>query len=381
MDCLESARWLHVRQRRDSLIWYIVPQLSLARPVWDKFFELAPRGWISDFWGSRQAPGGLRVGRCRIEFKSAMNPAALVAVGLDKVYIDEAGTIKREVWNESIRPALMDQRAPAVIYGTPKGKLHWFYELAVRGDDPGEPDYARFGGPSWQNPWIDLDEIRAMRREMYRDLYRQEVLAVFLEGEGTVFRNIAALRDRAVELFGGRGYCDHPARWIGVDLARAVDFTVLFGLCAEHHAARVTDEGYDRFNQLSWAIQRDRIKGALHRARARDPEARLVVDASGVGDETVDTLDLELPEGTVEGVQTGANKRELIEGYARTLDTGEILLPDERVLINEHEAFTYEITRARNIRYSAPEGLHDDTVIACALADHGRRHHRQVVFR
>ncbi|MCR4398946.1 MAG: hypothetical protein NUV93_08290, partial [Firmicutes bacterium] len=37
-------------------------------------------------------------------------------------------------------------------------------------------------------------------------------------------------------------------------------------------------------------------------------------------------------------------------------------------LLNELEAFEYEISRAGNVKYGAPEGQHDDCVISLALA-------------
>jgi hypothetical protein len=43
------------------------------------------------------------------------------------------------------------------------------------------------------------------------------------------------------------------------------------------------------------------------------------------------------------------------------------------VLQNELKAYTYELTSGGNVRYGAPEGLHDDAVIALALALWGRK--------
>ena len=112
---------------------------------------------------------------------------------------------------------------------------------------------------------------------------------------------------------------------------------------------------------------------AFHQARIAEPSVQLFVDAAGIGDDTVQALQKRLPDRSVIGIHTGSQKRELIESYARTLDDGSVLIPDVPVVVNEHESYTYEITRSRNISYGAPEGLHDDVVIAAALADYGRR--------
>ncbi len=371
-DCLREAHDLHRRRVRNPLIWYITPTFNLARPVWDKIHELAPPGWITESSGTRNHPDTVSIGRTRIEFKSADNPSRLVSVGLHKAYIDEAGIIKEQVWTESIRPALIDHKAPALIIGTPKGR-NWFYVMAQRGLDAEQLDIETFGGPSWENPYIDIDEVGKLRHEMYYELFRQEILAIFLEGAGTVFRNVGALAAAAVEKFGGKGFCDHPPRYIGIDLARIVDFTVLYGLCRHRHPAAIYQGSIERFNQIAWDVQRDRIVRAFRQAKVLEPAVQLFVDAAGIGDDTVQALQKRLPDKSVVGIHTGSQKRELIESYARTLDDGSVLIPDVPVVISEHESYTYEITRSRNISYHAPEGLHDDVVIAAALADYGRR--------
>ena len=76
---------------------------------------------------------------------------------------------------------------------------------------------------------------------------------------------------------------------------------------------------------------------------------------------------------------TGIDKNEaqqLIEHLAVLIERKEISFPDIKVLISELSAFQYEISRAGNMKYGAPTGLHDDTVIALALASWGARHQR-----
>jgi hypothetical protein len=50
--------------------------------------------------------------------------------------------------------------------------------------------------------------------------------------------------------------------------------------------------------------------------------------------------------------------------------TGQNLDPLVPVLVNELEAFEYTVTRAGNVTYAAPGGLHDDCVMALMLAGH-----------
>jgi hypothetical protein len=57
-----------------------------------------------------------------------------------------------------------------------------------------------------------------------------------------------------------------------------------------------------------------------------------------------------------------------MEGLAVAIQARHITYP-EGAIVNELEAFEYEYTRT-GVRYSAPEGLHDDCVMALALAVH-----------
>jgi phage FluMu gp28-like protein len=81
---------------------------------------------------------------------------------------------------------------------------------------------------------------------------------------------------------GGRRYV------MGVDLARHVDFTVIVVLDVTHVPYRMVH--MDRFNQISWQVQVQRIKTA---ARRFDVD-QVVVDQTGVGDPVIEQLRREL---------------------------------------------------------------------------------------
>ena len=71
---------------------------------------------------------------------------------------------------------------------------------------------------------------------------------------------------------------------------------------------------------------------------------------------------------------TSASKQELVEQLIVAIEQGLVGIPKcEKTewLIDELRSFTYEVLPSGNIRYSAPEGLHDDGVIALGLAVHG----------
>jgi hypothetical protein len=333
-------------KKQPGITWWISPTYDLTRPIWRKMLKIAPPGWITRTVGSETQPDMLELGESRIEFKSADHPERLVAEGLKRVVVDECGIVKEAVWTESLMPALIDHKAPAFLCGTPKGR-NWFYRMHSRGHDTLDAEVESFGGPSRENPFIDEAEVQRLATQMPQRLFRQEILAEFLDDEGAVFRGVRACVGPLSK---------EPTVGIGVDLAKHEDFTVITGMDRD---CRVTF--FDRFNQVSWPLQKERIV-----ARAAQG-GRVLIDSTGIGDPILD--DLVKAGVDVEGLKfTNASKQQLVEGLAIAIEQREVGLPDDPIMLNELDAFEYEVGRTGVTRYSAPEGLHDDFVISLALA-------------
>jgi phage FluMu gp28-like protein len=150
-----------------------------------------------------------------------------------------------------------------------------------------------------------------------------------------------------------------PTVAMGVDLARVHDFSVIIGLSKTR---RITY--YDRFQRISWPLQKARI----HSAYLKLGKPRTLIDWTGIGDPIVQDL-VRMGMIRASGVLfTPKSKGELIDGLAAGIEKGEVGLIDNNQILNELEAFEFTTTKAGNIRYSAPDGLYDDTVCALALA-------------
>ena len=193
---------------------------------------------------------------------------------------------------------------------------------------------------------------------MPSDTFRQEFLAEFLDDSGAVFRRI---RDAVKGDFEDPDH-ENKRYVLGVDLGKHVDYTVLTVLDQFGHLCYL-----DRFNQIDWKFQKERII-----ATAKRWNAQVLIDSSGLGDPIYDDLSNII---RVKGYKfTNESKRKLISNLSIALEQGKITFPDHRELISELEMFGYEITQHGNIRYGAPEGFHDDIVIALALAVWNLRH-------
>jgi hypothetical protein len=62
---------------------------------------------------------------------------------------------------------------------------------------------------------------------------------------------------------------------------------------------------------------------------------------------------------------------ELIRTLSIAFDNKGLYINNNEVLLNELGVFEYDITPSGNLTYSAPQGMHDDCVIALALANYG----------
>jgi Terminase large subunit, T4likevirus-type, N-terminal len=295
-----------------------------------------------------------------IDFWSLEDPDAGRSRKYKRIVIDEAAKVRHleAAWNQAIRATLTDMKGDADFYSTPKGH-DFFWKAFARGQDASEVDWACWQRPTTDNPFIDPDEVEAARRQLPERVFAQEYLATFLTDAGGVFRNVANSIDRG--RCGSRKVPDPGKQYsIGVDLARVEDFTVVTAVDSDGRQVF-----YERFNQISWERQIGSIVTACKPFRAV-----VYVDCTGVGDPIFERL---LNAGLdVQPYQfTHASKGRLIDHLAMQLEQGKLRLMDIPEQENELTAYAYELTPSRNVRMGAPEGMHDDTVIALALAAWG----------
>jgi hypothetical protein len=272
------------------------------------------------------------------------------------IAIDEAASVARleEAWQEVLRPTLSDLRGTADFYSTPRGQ-DFFWRLWQRGQDSEFPEWQSWQIPTSANPYISKAEIESARIELPQRVFEQEYLAIFQESSGGVFRKVAESVDKARTE--NEAYNANRRYAMGVDLARVNDFTVI----------SVVDETgrqvyFERFNQISWERQIESIKRV-----AEQYKAQVVMDSTGVGDPVYEQV-RKLGVRVTPFQFTNSSKEQLIDNLAMRIEQGEARLMDVPVQTSELQAYQYELTPSRNVRMNAPSGLHDDAVIALALA-------------
>lgn len=289
--------------------------------------------------------------------KSSDNPDALRGEALNGVVLDEAAYTKESAWTEAIRPALSDREGWALFISTPAGR-NWFWRHWMRGQDPEYQDWQSWQFPTSANPFINSTEIDAAQHTLPERIFSQEYLAQFIEDAGGVFRKVLSAvtdceRDTPED---GHDYV------FGVDWGRHNDFTVITVLDTTTKSV----VKLDRFTQIDYSIQTGRLKAL---AQTFKP-IQIIAELNSMGEPLVEQL---ISDGLpVSGFQTtNASKEEAIRALEGAFEREEIHIPNDRTLIGELQAYEQDKTPSGRFTFSAPEGMHDDTVMSLAMAWQG----------
>lgn len=275
-----------------------------------------------------------------------------------RVIINEAAMVPhlQEAWEQAIRPTLTDYEGDAWFGSTPKGR-NYFFNLYQRGLDELQTEWRSWHKPTSDNPFIPTREIDAARDELPSQVFMQEYLAEFLEGEGAVFRNILPNLTAPPNATPDQ----HQGHYMvmGADWAQKHDFTVLSVGC---QTCKV-EVALDRFNQIEWAFQRDRFQTLYSRWGVKHAEA----EANSIGSPNIEALQ-KLKMNVVPFDTTSASKRPLIQSLVLCFERNECKWLNVPVATGELEAYESKINaNTGHVSYGAPEGVHDDTIIARAL--------------
>ena len=335
-----------------AIVWIVAPIFGQAMISWRMIRAFLPLSLVKDFHLTEKYIE-LKNGST-IWIKSGDHPDNLRGEGLDFLVIDEAAMIQEAVWQEALRPALSDKQGRAVLISTPKSH-NWFFDLWTRGQDPEFTDYESWRLPTSANPYILQEEIEEAKRTLPELVFRQEFSAEFLDDIGAVFRGIQkCIKGALHDPIPGESYI------MGVDLAKYSDFTVLTVM---NRAGDLV--AFDRFNQIDWTFQKQRITILAEKYRAK-----IIIDSTGVGDPIFE--DLKRAGLSIEGYKfTNESKKHLIEGLSIAIEQEKIRFPDIPELIHELRIFGYSVTASGTVTYSSPGSYHDDCVVSLSLANYG----------
>lgn len=297
----------------------------------------------------------IELGNGLLRVKTGRDADVLRGFDADVLILDECAYLEPEAWYEVGAPMMADRGGTALFLSTPV-RRNWFYGLYQRAISDTTGRWEAFHATTLDNPHLNREAVGELVSDMTEEAYRQEILAEFLEGQGQVFRNIAECATAPM-------VDPYPGTFVmGVDTAQRQDYTVAVVMDADTR----TMVDMIRFNSVPWTTYRERIAALVQRWGVE----RVIFETNSIGGPNFEALAMDgLPVIAFE--TTATSKPPLIQSLALAFERREIRIQDRPVLTGELGAYEYKISAQGRPSYSAPEGLHDDTVMALALAWHG----------
>jgi phage FluMu gp28-like protein len=335
----------------------LAPTVDQARLLFDRTRRFlrwaAPRRKVAE----RKTPyPRLEVGGRALVARSGHLGRSLRGNEATHLVIDEAAFLPESAITEVAMPMLATTNGRMVMISTPNGLNHFwrFYRMGAEGR---HGVWSR-AGPSWESPHVSPSYLAVQRDLISERAYRIEYGAEFLDSVGRVFPTEAIDRCLAASLPAATG-----PFFIGIDWARYSDQTavaVLEGTAEEARLVRM-----EAMVGLPWSAQIARVAEIAR----EHPGARVLCDATGMGDPALERLREAIPEFGVDGlVFTPTTKAELIDRLAWTLEQGRLAMAPDPALMRELQHFEARSVDGGPPRLGASGGYHDDRVVALALA-------------
>ena len=304
----------------------------------------------------------------RIRAKTAHDADTLRGDYADLLLLDEFQDMNPDAWELVGAPMLLDNNGDAVFGGTPKRRNH-FFALYQRAKTDETQRWKAWHFASTVNPYLSAEALAELTFDMTDEAYRQEILAEFLEGAGQVFRNIKACMNAGQSE--PKDHANH-SKIAGLDWGKQNDFTAVSIGCVTCHR----ELERDRFNKVDYIIQREKLKSLFDKWGF----VPVLPERNSVGEPNIEQLlrdgihIIPGPDGVAGFNTTGSTKPPLIENLALALERTEWQFQEDPIWTAELEAYERTISAATGrSSYSAPEGMHDDTVMARALMVWGSR--------
>lgn len=177
-----------VSKHENSTVYYVAPTYIQAKNImWEMLKQYIPAHWIKE---KKEAELKLlMVNGSKIELKGAdTEPDRLRGVRIDYLIGDEVAFFRNwlNVWENVLRPTLIDSKGKALFISTPMGYNH-FYDLYMKGIKEGkkyDTEYSSYHFTSYDNNYLDPKEIDKARAESDEDTFAQEYMAEFKKYSG-----------------------------------------------------------------------------------------------------------------------------------------------------------------------------------------------------
>ena len=345
--------------RPKSVILYVSPVYSQVSKIQTQIIDAL--GGSGIIVSANKASYEIKlVNGSTIYFRSAERADNIRGLAVDYLLVDEAQDIKTSDFQKSILPTITARGKKCILGGTPK-KKNFFYEYYMMGKSADFPSHTSYNFPSWESPYVSSEFIEEQRKSLPENVFKQEFEAIFLEDDGQVFKNISSvlINDAWPQRTQGMNV------YAGLDIGTREDYSVLTII---DEMGRVLMIWRDRHIQYSEIV--DKVVQLCKQYNVRE----LIVEANGPGDVMFETIKKQYSRAEPL-FQTNDTKSNIIRRLMTDIEDVALELPSHKLfspLGDEMEIFEYEVLPSGKIRYSAPNGFHDDTIMSLAMANWSR---------
>lgn len=334
---------LVLQLKENQSVWWVAPVFAQAEIAYNRMkSQVSDKSYFrcNDSKLLLTLPTG-----AKIQFKSADRPDNLYGDDVYAAVFDEFTRAREESWF-ALRSTLTATNGKCKFIGNVKGKKNWGYKLGQRAKS-GEDGFEYFKITAYdaaEAGIIKFEEIEQAKRDLPEAVFKELYLAEPSEDGSNPF-GLQYIRQCIYPL------STMPAVCYGIDLAKSVDYTVIIGL--------------DKFGQVCYMDRFQKDWRQTAQTILALPTAPIKIDSTGNGDPIAE--ELQAKRQNITGFKFSSfSKQQIMEGLAFAIQNRKVSFP-EGLITSELENFEFEYTRT-GVKYSAPEGFHDDCVCALALA-------------
>lgn len=292
-----------------------------------------------------------------IYFRSYQRLDTVRGTSANTLIVDEAAFVKRDEFDEILRPTLSTLGKRCILFSTPRGK-NYFYEMAMMGQNEDEPDYHYYYANYRDNPFAKLKEIESAKRKLSDKIFKAEYEAEFIDGAMSVFSNYR-------NCITGNWQQGHVVA--GIDVGNADDYTVLTimngnkVLCIE------------RWRHMPFE---EIIKNICNKLKEFKVQT-LFCEINGLGSPFYEFLCKEVQKqrlriSTKPWTTTNISKDNIIQQLINDLALNNIIIPDDDELMLELSCYEAEYSKNSKAVIYNGVGAHDDMVMSLAITNYNR---------
>jgi phage FluMu gp28-like protein len=269
------------------------------------------------------------------------------------------------IFNEVVEPMTQFTKGKIMMLSTPKNKIGVFWTCY------NSDSWSRYQFDWKVNPNNTEEEMEEKRKRLTKMQFDSEYNALFVSNQNSYFSAEDVRKSVNPTLVMGRMF-DRDNLVVGVDFGKIHDNAVII----IGKITNSTDDPFDHVLQVTdlrvkpLGTDYASIVSELISINEQFKPVQFVLDATGVGEAPAEALSLRgLPVQEIKF--TLKSKIDVLSNLKLLLEQQRIKIPDDLELRNQLELYEYKYTSSNNMVLSAPEGGHDDYVIALALMAFG----------